>query len=226
MQTATVHTVQHWQDFTWVKQWHPRHLNSCLRLHWEAAYTSALLLLLAFYQSLQRPWKPFNKFKKKKEPLPFFQLNVGAMSLSQSVGSVQLVQKEQGSVGDISVTLFHSLSVFNFTSSRSVSLSLTKPGCDDSVTALKKWINKKIKKERPHFEVVIWGSYQGGQSGGGFVRNESMCVNVCQLVNVWCTLQSDRWWAEGGERKKFKNGVTDGLIAEAGLSHKWYEKRS
>lgn len=89
----------------------------------------------------------------------------------------------------------------------------------------KKKINKLTKVKAPFWSCNV-GFLSRGAERGVFVRNESMCMNVCQFVNVWCTLQSDRWWAEGGDWEKFKNGVTDGLIAEAGLSHERYEKHS
>lgn len=46
------------------------------------------------------------------------------------------------------------------------------------------------------------------------------CMSACVLVRE-CVMhaKSDSWWAEGGRQGKFKNGMTDGLIAKAGLNH-------
>lgn len=111
LQTATVHTVQCWQDFTWVKQWHPRHLNSCLFLHWEAAYTSTLLL-------------PFTKVYKDPESLLtsggknththtktrlFLKLNVGAMSVSWCRATCSERARQRGWHLSLSHSFTHSL---------------------------------------------------------------------------------------------------------------------
>lgn len=90
----------------------------------------------------------------------------------QSVGTVQLVQKEQGSVGDIS--LCHTVSLircFQFhLLSDSISLSPTKPGCDDSVTAPHKRPISKLK-----CGVLVKG---GGRVGGLCVELVYVCVSA------------------------------------------------
>lgn len=64
----------------------------------------------AFYQSLQRTWKLFNKFL-------YFRLTVGAVSVS----SMQLVQREQRG-WHFPLSHFHSFAVSNFTSSFNIFL--------------------------------------------------------------------------------------------------------
>lgn len=143
---------------------------------------------------------------------------------------MRLVQKEQGSVGDISLCHTLSLSLIlcvNFPSSLNLFLFLW---LNRGVMTL--WQLHKKKKKESHFEVEMWGSCQGGQSGG------SLCaMSLCVSLRVrWCVrmpvckcamhAQTDRWWAEGGkEGWEFKNGVTDGLIARADLNHRRYKKR-
>lgn len=145
---------------------------------------------------------------------------------------MRLVQKEQGSVGDISLCHTLSLSLIlcvNFPSSLNLFLFLW---LNRGVMTLWQLHKKKKKKKESHFEVEMWGSCQGGQSGG------SLCaMSLCVSLRVrWCVrmpvckcamhAQTDRWWAEGGkEGWEFKNGVTDGLIARADLNHRRYKKR-
>lgn len=165
---------------------------------------------------------------KKKKNVCFVKLNVGAVSFSWCHATCSERARERGWHLSLShsFTLTHSLCQFPLLS-QSISLSLTKPGCDDSVTA-----PQKKKKKESHFEVEMWGSCQGGQSGG------SLCaMSLCVSLRVrWCVrmpvckcamhAQTDRWWAEGGkEGWEFKNGVTDGLIARADLNHRRYKKR-
>ena len=143
---------------------------------------------------------------------------------------MRLVQKEQGSVGDISLCHTLSLSLIlcvNFPSSLNLFLFLW---LNRGVMTL--WQLHKNKKKESHFEVEMWGSCQGGQSGGSLCAM-SLCVSLrvhwCVRMPVCkCTMhaQTDRWWAEGGKAGwEFKNSVTDGLIARADLNYRRYKKR-
>lgn len=167
---------------------------------------------VAFYQSLQRPWKPFNKWKEAESLTSvFLKLNVGAVSVSRYRATCSERARERGWHLFLlhSFTLTHSLCQFPLLS-QSSSLSLTKPSCDDSVTAPQK---------RPVWSRNV-GFLSRGAERGVFVWNESMCVFlcVCEFVNVWCMLRVTGGGPREGKRKKYRNGLTDGLIAKADLN--------
>lgn len=147
----------------------------------------------AFYQSLQRPWKPFNKWKKAESLTPvFLKLNVGAVSVSWYRATCSERARERGWHLSLShsFTLTHSLCQFPLLS-QSISLSLTKLGCDDSVTAPQK---------KARFEVKMWGACQG--VGGGWVGGlcvewvrVCLCIYICVWTCEFVNARSDRWWA-------------------------------
>lgn len=178
MQTATVHTVQRWQDFTSVEQRHPRHLNSCLFLHWEAAYTSALLL--PFTKVYKDPESLLTSEKRQKVERLFFKVERGS-GVSQLV-PCDLFRKEQGSVGDISLCHTLSLSLIlcvNFPSSLNLFLFL--------------WLNQgvmtlwQLHKKGPFWSWNV-GFLSRGAEWGVFVWNESMRVSLrvrlCAYVSL------------------------------------------
>lgn len=85
----TVHTVQCWQDFTWIKKWHPRHQNFHL-------FSSGKLhTLLLVYCLLPKSTKNLKAFKQ----VSLFLADCGS-SVSQSVACNLF---RGSSVGDISL---------------------------------------------------------------------------------------------------------------------------
>lgn len=165
VQTAIVHTVQHWQVFTKVEQRHPRHLIIIffLFLHWEAAYTSAFLL-------------PFTKVYKDAESL----LTSGkSVFLSQMWEEWQLLCnlfRKSKSAWVTHSFLCHTLSffsVFNFSSFLNLFLFL--------------WLNQGVmtlwqlhKKAGFH---VKWGQSRGS-------LHVCNCVHACvEVGNVWCIVR-------------------------------------
>lgn len=124
----------------------------------------------AFYQSLQRAWKLFNKF------LFFicFKPTVGAVSVS-----LEHATCSEGAawVTFLCGTLFHSFAVSNFTSSFNIFLFLwLKQG------VMTLWQRDKKKKAR--FEVEMWGSCQERKSQGS-LWGMSLCLCVYSPLCVW-----------------------------------------
>lgn len=120
----------------------------------------------AFYQSLQRPWKPFNKWKKGRNSNVslFLKLNMGAATVSWYRATCSERAKERGWHLSLShsFTLTHSLCQYPLLS-QSISPSLTKPGCDDFVTAPQK---------RPILKLKCGVLVKGGWVGG-------LCAHLC-----------------------------------------------
>lgn len=82
VQPAPAHTVWHWQDFIWIKKWHPRHQNFHL-------FSSGKLhTLLHFYCLLPKSTKSLKAFV-------FSFVSSWLWEQCQSVYSKQLVQREQ-----------------------------------------------------------------------------------------------------------------------------------
>lgn len=105
----------------------------------------------------------------------------------QLVGTMRLVQREQKSVGDISLchTLTHSH--VNIPSSLNLFLHL--------------WLNQGVMTlwqlhKKAHFEVKMWGACQGGLS------RVSLCTFVCEFVNAWCMLRVTGGGPRGGEEEE------------------------
>lgn len=142
---------------------------------------------------------------KKKKNVCFVKLNVGAVSFSWCRATCSERARERGWHLSLShsFTLTHSLCQFPLLS-QSISLSLTKPGCDDSVTAPQK---KKKKKKSPILKLKCGVLVKGGRAGGLCVQWVYVClcvyagVCVCQFVNVRCTLR-----LTGGGPREGKKG--------------------
>lgn len=122
--------------------------------------------------------------KGRKSGVSFFFLS-WIWEPRQLVGTMRLVQREQRSVGDISLchTLTHSH--VNIPSSLNLFLHL--------------WLNQGVMTlwqlhKKAQFEVKMWGACQGGLS------RVSLCTFVCEFVNAWCMLRvtggGPRGWEE------------------------------
>lgn len=155
VQTAIVHTVQHWQVFTKVEQRHPRHLILIFFSFSPLGSCIHLCFSVAFYQSLQRCWKPFNKWEKC-----VFKSNVGGMTAIHYCATCSERVRQRG----WHLFLCHTLSffsVFNFSSSLNLFLFL--------------WLNQGVMTlwqlhKKAGFKGEVLGSCQVGAEQGVFAR--------------------------------------------------------